>query len=115
MERRKCWLSPMRPVTPFMMIPTEWIVGSLMECGVITLSVFRCTEGGLRRGVRGHRRRPWGACHRAPGASGRRRRRGPRDEADAPEYRRGFVTYAKHGAEQSPPLRPATTHPLPPH
>src|ERR1035437_6281150 len=30
MERRKCWFSPMRPVTPFMIMPTEWMVFSLM-------------------------------------------------------------------------------------
>src|ERR1035437_1883150 len=30
MERRRCWFSPMRPVTPFMIMPTEWMVFSLM-------------------------------------------------------------------------------------
>src|ERR1035437_4268301 len=30
MERRRCWFSPMRPVTPFMTMPTEWMVFSLM-------------------------------------------------------------------------------------
>src|ERR1035437_3280743 len=33
MERRRCWFSPMRPVTPFMTMPTEWMVFSLMEVG----------------------------------------------------------------------------------
>src|SRR4051794_17623229 len=28
-ERSRCWLVPMRPVTPFMMMPTVWIVMSL--------------------------------------------------------------------------------------
>src|ERR1035438_1190587 len=31
MERRRCWFSPMRPVTPFMMMPTGWMAFSLME------------------------------------------------------------------------------------
>ncbi len=25
MERSRCWLVPMRPVTPFMMMPTRWV------------------------------------------------------------------------------------------
>src|SRR5687767_7364294 len=26
MERRRCWLVPIRPVTPFMAMPTRWVV-----------------------------------------------------------------------------------------
>src|ERR1017187_1322498 len=50
MERRRCWFSPMRPVTPFMMMPTEWIVFSLME--VLRFGLF----GTLRAGSGGERR-----------------------------------------------------------
>src|ERR1035438_5314091 len=51
MERCRCWFSPMRPVTPFMMMPTEWMVCSLMEVG----SGFRFL-GALRVGAGGQRR-----------------------------------------------------------
>src|ERR1017187_4510057 len=58
MERRRCWFSPMRPVTPFMMMPTEWMVGSLMEVG----SGFGFL-GALRVGADGQRR----DIHAGPG------------------------------------------------
>jgi hypothetical protein len=29
-ERRRCWFNPMRPVTPFMTIPTECVLGLSM-------------------------------------------------------------------------------------
>ncbi len=43
-ERRRCWFIPMRPVTPFMMIPTVWVV---MPC------LSRAAEGALPRAERG--------------------------------------------------------------
>src|ERR1035437_9419072 len=48
MERRRCWFSPMRPVTPFMTMPTEWMVFSLMEVGSRSrfLGALRAGSGG---------------------------------------------------------------------
>src|ERR1035441_7354235 len=53
MERRRCWFSPMRPVTPFMMMPTVWMVGSLMEVGsgFVFLGALRVGAGGQRRDI----------------------------------------------------------------
>src|ERR1035441_6008254 len=53
MERRRCWFSPMRPVTPFMMMPTEWMVCSLMEVGsgFGFLGALRVGAGGQRRDI----------------------------------------------------------------
>src|ERR1035437_1507455 len=53
MERRRCWFSPMRPVTPFMMMPTEWMVCSLMEVGSGSgfLGALRVGSDGQRRDI----------------------------------------------------------------
>src|ERR1019366_8669901 len=53
MERRRCWFSPMRPVTPFMMMPTEWMVCSLMEVGSGSgfLGALRVGSGARERAV----------------------------------------------------------------
>ena len=31
MERIRCWFVPMRPVTPFMMMPLWWVLGDMVE------------------------------------------------------------------------------------
>src|ERR1017187_3279834 len=54
MERRRCWFSPMRPVTPFMIMPTGWMVFSLME--VLRFGLFGGLPGTLRTGARGEGR-----------------------------------------------------------
>src|ERR1035441_8111790 len=53
MERCRCWFSPMRPVTPFMMMPTEWMVCSLMEVGsgFGFFGALRVGAGGQRRDI----------------------------------------------------------------
>src|ERR1039457_2736915 len=53
MERRRCWVSPMRPVTPSMMMPTEWMVCSLMEVGSGSgfLGALRVGSCGKRRDI----------------------------------------------------------------
>src|SRR5271157_3162061 len=53
MDRRRCWFSPMRPVTPFMMMPTAWMVCSLMEIGsgFRFLGALRASAGGQRRNI----------------------------------------------------------------
>src|ERR1035441_3311653 len=53
MERRRCWFSPMRPVTPFMMMPTVWMVDSLMEVGSSfrLFGTLRVRSGGQRRDI----------------------------------------------------------------
>src|ERR1039458_5969885 len=53
MERRRCWFSPMRPVTPFMMMPTEWMVCSLMAIasGFGFFGVLRVGSCGQRRDI----------------------------------------------------------------
>src|ERR1035437_11084716 len=49
MERRRCWFSPMRPVTPFMTMPTEWMVFSVMAVFGLRSRFF----GALRAGSGG--------------------------------------------------------------
>src|ERR1035437_1831356 len=54
MERRRCWFRPMRPVTPFMMMPTEWMIFSLMAVWGLRfgfLGALRAGSGGKRRDI----------------------------------------------------------------
>src|ERR1035438_925765 len=55
MDRRRCWFSPMRPVTPFMTMPTLWMICSLMEVWGLRfrfLGALRARSGGKRRDIK---------------------------------------------------------------
>ncbi len=51
-ERIRCWFVPMRPVTPFMMMPMLWMFMVLIGASFYVLGFLRA----LRPGARGQRR-----------------------------------------------------------